>query len=189
MMPSWRAGQRCRPRCVQPGTPTANPCDAHSHCHAALGGLVCQPRPTWPAPSPRRSWTTADGDHPQCRELPSLRPRITKDPAYLLLAERLGTSGQLCTRSAVEYSTRGATCRNQPPAVAYTVINGLADPFLEEKVNMVNAAALEGTPPVPKSSWSLQSAGDQRLYGLITVRVKVRPANLRLPGRSSGRKR
>lgn len=77
---------------------------------------------------------------------PSIRPKdYEKIKPYLILAERLGSlQGQMCTpiqRLEITYS--GPDLQELPlQPLTHTVIKGLLDPILAEKVNLVNAPLL-----------------------------------------------
>jgi len=105
---------------------------------------------------------------------PSLRPKdYEKIRPYLLLAERLGSlQGQLCTpvqRLEIVYQGSDLQEINLQP-LTYTVIKGLLDPILEEKVNLVNAPLLLKERQIELVTSSLPAT--KGYTGLITVRVK-----------------
>jgi len=105
---------------------------------------------------------------------PSLRPKdYERIRPYLSLAERLGKlQGQILTpiqRLEIEYS--GTDLQDVPlQPLTHTVIKGLLDPILAEKVNLVNAMLLLKERQIELiSSSRLEARG---YTGKITVRVK-----------------
>ncbi len=105
---------------------------------------------------------------------PSMRPKdYEKIRPYLLLAERLGSlQGQLCTpiqRLEIVYQGSDLQEVNLQP-LTHTVIKGLLDPILAEKVNLVNAPLLLKQRQIELTTSSL--AETKGYTGLITVRVK-----------------
>jgi D-3-phosphoglycerate dehydrogenase len=105
---------------------------------------------------------------------PSISPKVyEKISPYLLLAERLGRlHGQLCPRMQrleIEYS--GAELHDLPlQPLTQTVIKGLLDPILAEKVNLVNAPMLLKERHIELLAGSTSEA--RGYTGLISVRVK-----------------
>lgn len=105
---------------------------------------------------------------------PSIHPKdYEKLRPYLLLAEKLGSlQGQLCTpiqRIEIEYS--GADLQELPhQPLTHTVIKGILDPILAEKVNLVNAPLLLKERQIDLVASS--SSSTRGYTGLITVRVK-----------------
>ena len=104
---------------------------------------------------------------------PSITPRVyEKIRPFLVVAERLGRlQGQLCSgiqRLEVEYS--GGELQELPlQPLTQTVIKGLLDPILAEKVNLVNAPMLLADRQIELIA---SSTSEARGYtGLITVRV------------------
>lgn len=105
---------------------------------------------------------------------PSIRAKdYEKIRPYLLLGERLGRlQGQIVSpiqRVEIEYS--GAELQDLPlQPLTQTVIKGLLDPILAEKVNLVNAPLLLKERQIELvTTTTSQSRG---YTGLITVRVK-----------------
>jgi D-3-phosphoglycerate dehydrogenase len=105
---------------------------------------------------------------------PSISPKVyEKIRPYLLLAERLGRlQGQLCPRMQrleIEYS--GAELHDLPlQPLTHTVIKGLLDPVLAEKVNLVNAPMLLKERHIELVAGSTSEA--RGYTGLISVRVQ-----------------
>lgn len=105
---------------------------------------------------------------------PSMRPKeYEKLRPYLLLAERLGSlQGQMCTpvqRLEIEYSGTDLQDVTLQP-LTHTVIKGLLDRILAEKVNLVNAPLLLKERQIDLVASS--SSETKGYTGLITVRVK-----------------
>jgi D-3-phosphoglycerate dehydrogenase / 2-oxoglutarate reductase len=105
---------------------------------------------------------------------PSMRPKdFERIRPYLALAEKLGSlQGQLLTpiqRLEIEYSGTDLQEVNLQP-LTHTVIKGLLDPILAEKVNLVNAPLLLKERQIDLIASTLSTA--KGYTGLITVRVK-----------------
>jgi D-3-phosphoglycerate dehydrogenase len=105
---------------------------------------------------------------------PSMRPKdFERIRPYLVLAERLGSlQGQLCTpihRLEIEYSGPDLQEVTLQP-LTHTVIKGLLDPILAERVNLVNAPLLLKERQIDLVAASLSTT--KGYTGLITVRVK-----------------
>ena len=105
---------------------------------------------------------------------PSMRPKdFERIRPYLMLAERLGSlQGQLFTliqRLEIEYSGNDLQEVNLQP-LTHTVVKGLLDPILAEKVNLVNAPLLLKERQIDLVASTLSET--KGYTGLITVRVK-----------------
>lgn len=105
---------------------------------------------------------------------PSINPKdYEKIRPYLVLAERLGSlQGQICSpvqRLEIEYS--GSELETLPlQPLTQTVIKGLLDPVLAEKVNLVNAPLLLRERQIELLASSTSEAPGYT--GMITVRVR-----------------
>ncbi len=107
---------------------------------------------------------------------PSISPKdYERIRPYLILAERLGSlQGQICSpvqRLEIEYS--GSELQTLPiQPLTQTVIKGLLDPVLAEKVNLVNAPLLLRERQIELLAST--TSEDRGYTGMITVRVKGR---------------
>ncbi len=104
---------------------------------------------------------------------PSMRPKeFEKIRPYLILAERLGSlQSQLYSpiqRLQIEYSGPDLQDVTLQP-LTHTVVKGLLDPILSEKVNLVNAPLLLKERQIELVTTSLSAT--KGYTGLITVRV------------------
>lgn len=105
---------------------------------------------------------------------PSLRPKdFERIKPYLTLAERLGSlQGQLCTPvQRIEITYSGSDFEDVPlQPLTQTVIKGLLDPILAEKVNLVNAPILLKERQIELFSTATTEA--RGYTGEITVRAR-----------------
>lgn len=105
---------------------------------------------------------------------PSITPKVyEKIHPFLRLAERLGRfQGQMCSRiQRLEIEFSGSELQELPlQPLTQTIIKGLLDPILAEKVNLVNAPILLKERQIELMT---STTSEARGYtGLITVRVK-----------------